>query len=221
MINGLCYRSLLWMIPLQLLQIPVQSEYRRWESEREKRWYMEGFQEILSSLVTSLHAGLSLENACRSALHELRLCYEGRTHPALSKMEELCRGLDLNIPVEVLFLRFAEESQVEDIYEFAIVLDIVRKTGGNIIDIIRTTADHLKMKMDTANEMRVILSGILFEKNVMLLMPFFMLGYLNLTGSTYTDCFYYTAAGRVVMSGVILVVTVCYYWSEHIVKIEI
>ena len=209
------------MIPLQILQIPIQREYRRWESERRKGKNIEGFQEILTSMVTSLHAGLSMENACRSALHELKICHQGRRHPAVTQMEDLCRGLDLNIPVETLFFRLAEESCLEDIYEFAVVLDIVRKTGGNMIDVIRSTSEHLEMKMDTASEVRVLLSGILFEKNLMLLMPFFMLGYLNLTGSDYTACFYDSAAGRVVMSGVILAVIICYYWSDHIVKIDI
>ena len=89
-------------------------------------------------------------------------------------------------------------------------------TGGNVVEILKDASDHLQVRMETEAEIRASLSGIAMEKNLMLLMPFFMMVYLNLTSSSYAAVFYQTISGRVIISLLLLVLVVCYYWTEMI-----
>lgn len=86
--------------------------------------------------------------------------------------------------------------------------------------ILKRTMQHLKYKMDTEEEIRVLLSGKLFEKNIMLSMPFFILLYLRLANPKYVECFYNTILGHLVMSGMIGITVFCFFWSEKIMNIR-
>ena len=79
---------------------------------------------------------------------------------------------------------------------------------------------HLKYKMDTEEEIRVLLSGKLFEKNIMLSMPFFILVYLRLANPEYVACFYKSVAGHLIMSAMIGITAACFFWSDKIMDIQ-
>ena len=119
-----------------------------------------------------------------------------------------------------LRMEFAESTGLEEAKQFAVVIEIVRSTGGNMVEILKRTMQHLKYKMDTEEEIRVLLSGKLFEKNIMLSMPFFILLYLRLANPEYVECFYNTILGHLVMSGMIGITVFCFFWSEKIMNIR-
>ena len=119
-------------------------------------------------MMTSLQAGYSLNNSCRIALKELEELYQDQNNPMLRQMRRIIQGLDLHITLEQLFMEFAESTGLEEAKQFAVVIEIVRSTGGNMVEILKRTMQHLKYKMDTEEEIRVLLSGKLFEKNIML-----------------------------------------------------
>lgn len=182
--------------------------------------YEKGFQNLLQSMMTSLQAGYSLNNSCRIALKELEELYQDQNNPMLRQMRRIIQGLDLHITLEQLFMEFAESTGLEEAKQFAVVIEIVRSTGGNMVEILKRTMQHLKYKMDTEEEIRVLLSGKLFEKNIMLSMPFFILLYLRLANPKYVECFYNTILGHLVMSGMIGITVFCFFWSEKIMNIR-
>ena len=138
----------------------------------------------------------------------------------LRQMRRIIQGLDLHITLEQLFMEFAESTGLEEAKQFAVVIEIVRSTGGNMVEILKRTMQHLKYKMDTEEEIRVLLSGKLFEKNIMLSMPFFILLYLRLANPKYVECFYNTILGHLVMSGMIGITVFCFFWSEKFMNIR-
>ena len=127
---------------------------------------------------------------------------------------------DLHIALEQLFMDFADSTNLEEARQFAVVIEIVQSTGGNVVEILKRTMQHLKYKMDTEEEIRVLLSGKLFEKNIMLSMPFFILVYLRLANPEYVACFYKSAVGHLVMSAMIGITVACFFWSDKIMDIQ-
>ena len=89
-----------------------------------------------------------------------------------------------------------------------------------MVEILKRTMQHLKYKMDTEEEIRVLLSGKLFEKNIMLSMPFLILMYLRLANPAYIECFYNTLGGHLIMSIMIGITVFCFFWSERIMNIQ-
>lgn len=120
-----------------------------------------------------------------------------------------------------MFMEYAQESQTEEIYEFAVVLHIAKSTGGNVVDILKNSMEHLQNKMEVAEELQVSLSGRIFEKNIMLFMPFGVLLYLRLANPGYVDSLYSIPVGNLLMTSVIAGTVLCYFWTEKIMAVEL
>lgn len=175
----------------------------------------------MQSMMTSIQTGYTIENACRVALPELEEQRRGRKDPTVVEVRKIVYGLNLGIPVDQLFMQYAKEAGIEDIQEFAGVLEIVKVTGGNLVTILKKTMDDFRRKMDTEEEIATILSGVSYEKNIMLCMPFLIVVYMRLTNQAYMSCLYETTAGHLLMTGILAGVVGCYYWTESMVRIRV
>ena len=213
LLDILCYREWIWLIFLQVLLLPYLRQVHIFRKKREKMVFERGFQRLLQNLTASLQAGLSLENAFMEAAAEDH-------HPLFSReLDRIVRGLGLHIPLDELFYDFALRADSDEIYEFAAVLEIVRMTGGNMVEIARDAVTHLRRKLEAGEEIQVILSGRIFEKNMMLVMPFLILAYLRITNPGYVSCLYHNPAGYLIMTGMIACVVSCFFWTEKIMDI--
>lgn len=219
-LNILCYGDLYWILPEQILLMPCFKILSKREAKRQQKLYERGFQDLLQSLMTSLQAGYSLENAFKIAAEELEGLYQNEKNPMLKQTRRIVQGLELHIAPERLITDFADSTGLEEARQFAVVIEIVRSTGGNMVEILKRTMQHLKYKMDTEEEIRVLLSGKLFEKNIMLSMPFLVLTYLRLANPEYVACFYESFWGHLIMSAMIGVTVFCFFWSEKIMDIR-
>lgn len=148
LLNILCYGDIRWLLLEQILLFPCFNVLKRKKREKEKHLYEKGFQNLLQSMMTSLQAGYSLNNSCRIALKELEELYQDQNNPMLRQMRRIIQGLDLHITLEQLFMEFAESTGLEEAKQFAVVIEIVRSTGGNMVEILKRTMQHLKYKMD-------------------------------------------------------------------------
>ena len=205
LLNILCYGDIRWLLLEQILLFPCFNVLKRKKREKEKHLYEKGFQNLLQSMMTSLQAGYSLNNSCRIALKELEELYQDQNNPMLRQMRRIIQGLDLHITLEQL-----EKASIIVLFTLLTLM----------VEILKRTMQHLKYKMDTEEEIRVLLSGKLFEKNIMLSMPFFILLYLRLANPKYVECFYNTILGHLVMSGMIGITVFCFFWSEKIMNIR-
>ena len=96
------------------------------------------------------------------------------------QLRQIVRGIELRRSPEQMFMEYARETQIEEIYEFAVVLHIAKSTGGNVVEILKNSMEHLQSRMEVTKELQVSMSGRIFEKNIMLCMPLGVLLYLRL-----------------------------------------
>ena len=221
LLNLLCYGDRLWLLPMQLLLYPYLTEWRKYRKRALTRKYALGFSNLLQSLMTSVQAGYTLENACRAALTELSRQYGDSSEPTLVQLRKIVYGMNLGIPVGELFMNYARETANEDILQFAAVLDIIRTTGGNMVQILKNTMLNFQRKLDTEEEIRVILSGMVYEKNIMLGMPLMIMTYMRLTNGDYMACLYNSLGGHILVTAVLMGILACYYWTESMIHVEI
>ena len=219
-VNFLCYMDPVWMLPLQVFMIAYFREAGRLLHRFRQKRYREDFRALLQSLITSLQAGYSLENALGAARKEMTAAgLQGRIS-LMGKIEAMNRRRKRHVPLRQLFADLARETDLEEIYEFAMIIDVVYRTGGNMVETIRDLTEHLKEKMDTGREIEVLMSGRVFEKNIMLTMPFLILLYLRLSDPGYTECFYKSLSGHIIMTGMLAATYGAYLWSDRILRLE-
>ena len=220
----ICLLAVIWydnayaVLFLQLLLIPYGMFAGDRRRKLRKKQVEKGFYDFLQSFILSLQAGYSLENACLAGYRELRGTY-GEKDAFVDQLRQVAQGIEVHIPVEELFHEMAQSTGNEDIHQFAVILEILKTMGGNSVEVMKNSVVRIRKKMETAEEIRTLLSGKIYEKNLMLLMPFFMVLYLRITNPSYLDTLYHTLAGQVVMTVSLAGILVCFFWGERIMRI--
>ena len=212
------YDSYYWILILQVLLIPYGYFLKNRRLKKRRRQYERGFYEFLQSMLPSLQAGYSLENASLAAYRELREM-NGDRHAYVEQMALVVRGIEVHIPVEELYQEMASSTGIEDIRQFAVILEILKNMGGNSVEILRNSMIRIQKKMETGEEIRTLLSGKIYEKNLMLLMPFFLMTFLKISNGGYLYLLYHTIPGRLLMTLALAAILACFYWTESIMKI--
>ena len=95
---------------------------RRWQNQISIE-----FREGLQGIAAALQAGYSMENALEESQKDLVLLY-GEHSVLVPQMQRMSYELQLNQPIEEVFYRFGQLTQVEDVMRFAQVLHIAKRT---------------------------------------------------------------------------------------------
>lgn len=169
---------------------------------------------------TSLQAGYAVENAFREAVKELEKIYEEDAF-ILKEFRYFVSQLGLNRTVESLLAELGERSHAEDIRNFAEVFYTAKRTGGDLLAIIRNTVSEIQQKQETRQEIAASLSGKIMEQNMMSLIPLFILGYVKLTSPGFLDAMYGNLAGIFIMSVCFIVYLAAYFWGRRIMDIQV
>lgn len=168
----------------------------------------------------ALAAGYSPENALEEAVKELYRVYDPDT--VIIREFKLIEGqVHMNQNMEELLLDFGRRSAVEDIRSFAEVFMTAKRSGGDLISIIRNTIFCIRQKQETMQEIETSLSGKIMEQNIMSLIPILILAYVKLTSPEFLSSMYGNATGIIVMGICLAVYVAAYFWGRSIVRIEV
>lgn len=142
------YRSI-WAVPLLF---PLGILYFRRCVNRQCRKNRQEltmqFKECILSVANSLRSGYALENAFLESREDIRMLY-GEHSAMYRELELIRRGMILNITLEELISDLADRSGIEEIEQFSAILNIAKRGGGNVTQIIRTTAEVISNKVET------------------------------------------------------------------------
>ncbi|MDT2238415.1 type II secretion system F family protein [Paenibacillus larvae] len=125
---------------------------------RRKEEMNQQFKQALQCLSTSLSAGKSVENAFRDTLQDLELLYPDPSAMIVQEFGVMVRRLDNGEPIEACILGFAERAGLEDITNFADVFITCKRTGGNLIEVIRRTSHLISEKLQIVQEISVMVA---------------------------------------------------------------
>lgn len=128
----------------------------------------------------ALNVGYSIENAFGQAVDELTLMY-GDDSDIVVKFKLIVIRLGQNENLEDILDDFAEESKVEDIMYFAEIFRYARRSGGDLMAVIKNTAQIIQQKEEVMSEVDTIISGKKMEQRVMSLIPAVIVIYLKVT----------------------------------------
>ncbi len=188
---------------------------RKRESEM-RRQFLDGIQMTSASL----QAGYSVENAFREAAGELTRIYEEDDF-ILREFRILTAQMEMSRNIEELMMDLGRRSGVEDIISFAEVFLTAKRSGGDLLLIIRNTASCIRQKHETMQEIETCLSGKIMEQNIMSLVPVLILAYVKLSSPEFLEGMYGNLVGTAVMTVCFVVYVLAYLWGKRIVRIEV
>jgi len=114
-----------------------------------------------------------------------------------------------------------ERSDAEDILDFANILSIGKKSGGNMNEIIKSGVTVIEEKIEIKQEIQTLLSARKLEARIMSGIPFFIILYIGTTSKGYFDNLYQTWGGHILMTACLIVYLAAVSLSEKIVDIEV
>lgn len=215
------YKSIyifLILVPLALILFPLS---RREYLKKKRLWLLTiQFREACWIVSGYLSAGYSAENAFIQALPELKDMY-GDDAMIVQEFKRIVKGVRLNKPLEGLLNDFAIRSTVDDIRNFAEVFTIAKRSGGNMREIIENTTNIIRDKTTVTEEIKNMTAAKRYEQNIMNLLPFALIIYMDITTSGFLDVMYEGILGRFVMTGCLMMVIVSYRLSQKILDIKI
>ena len=187
---------------------------------RRKKQLEREFREAILSVSAGLSAGYSVENAFLSAYKDIVLLF-GKESDMAYELSMIMKKLRMNQPIEQLLMDLVERSDAEDIRDFAEVFQIAKRSGGDLRQAIDNTAAIIREKGEVEQEIEVMLAQKKLEKNIMLFIPFFMIGYLSITSKGYFTPLYHNPKGIVVSTVCLLLYLLACYLMTFVMRIEV
>ena len=137
------------------------------------------------------------------------------------EFELLSHLVSMNIPVEKAMDEFAERAGVDDIRNFARVLRVAKRSGGDLVPIINQTADTIGDRIQMKEDILTITASRRFEQNIMNMVPLMLVIYIDFSNPGFFTVMYTTPVGRAVMTGCLVVYLLSIALSWKILNIEL
>lgn len=176
------------------------AKYQQRKRVEKAKWQLTlEFKDAIQSLSNALTAGYSIENAFSEALRELTFLYD-KDADILKELQVINQQIRLNRNVEDLLMEFGNRSGVEDILSFAEVVMTAKRTGGDLISIMKTTSERIGEKIEVQREIKTLIAAKKLEGTIMCVIPFGIIIYLNLCMPGFLEPMYKGEIGRGIMT---------------------
>ena len=220
MISYLFYGTCLCAILLSPYLIYFLKSWEKQWIEKRKNMFQLQFKEAVQALATALNVGYSVENAMREGLKDLQVIYK-KDELIIREFRYMVRQLDVNFTIEKVLQEFSERTKEEDVQTFVTIFVMAKRSGGDMIGIIRNTVQQMSEKADIRREIGTIIASKKLEFKVMSAIPFGMIGYMKFSFSEFMGILYGNVAGVVIMTICFLGYVIAYEAGKRIVEIEV
>lgn len=219
-VSFLFYDSLLGALLLSPYLVIYLRRKALEKNSKERRQLVTQFKDGMVAVSFALNAGYSIENSLREAVKELMTLY-GSQSAIVVCFEKMLRRIKNNENIEDVLSEFAIKTQIEDIMYFADVFGYAKRSGGDLISIIKNTASTIRDKIEVDAQIQTAISGKKMESAVMAVMPFGILGYMKLSSPEFIDALYHNVIGVIFMSVCLVIIGCMNVVARRIVSIEI
>ena len=179
------------------------------------------FKDALYSISSALSIGRSLESAFKAALLDLRMLYTGESAYIIKEFEYICRKIELNQAVENALLDFAKRSGLDDIKNFAEVIVICRRSGGNLVQVVNNTSNIISEKIEIGQDINLLLTKQKYEQKILNVMPVVFIALIKFGGSGYMDSLYTSFKGYLLMALAMAILVTSMVISKSILDIKV
>ena len=209
---------------LIIFAIPVSFIYpfciKKQLIKKRKNILLLEFKDFLRTIQTLLDASYSLENSFLLSVNELSMLH-GNSSLFVNELKDMNKKIKMNIPIETVFKNFKERANVEEISDFSEILTIIKKSGGNVNKVIKNTIQVINDKIEISTEINTLTAEKQFEQNVMNILPFLIIIYMNFTSSEFLNPLYTTIMGRLLMTFFLIIYVLAIRTSKKILDIEV
>ena len=214
------YNSLL---PAVLLVIPavilLQKPVRKILAAKRRTQFKKQFLSGITLLGDYLKSGYSVENAIVKSVRELTELW-GKNSDIVREWQKMAAELRIARTPEALFRELGTRSRIPEIREFSELFAIVKRSGEQLAEIVKDTANLLSEQFAVEEQIRTTTAAKRFEQRVMDVMPLAILLYIRLSSPDLLTPLYTGLFGRVLMTCCLALYGFAIYLAGRILKIR-
>ena len=218
-ISILFYNSFYALIPGMVLVVFYTKEKKRMLVQRRMEQMRVELKELLNALIAALQTGRSIENAFYEAYKDT-VRYVEKDTPFLLEIKRICAGVEAGEPLERMLAEFSVRSHMEELQYFSQVFSIGKRSGGNIIAIMKNTIRMLQERMDAEKEITTIIVEKKLEFHVMTIIPIAIIIYLRVGAGGLLDTLYGNMTGILVMTACLAIYGGCYFYGKRLLEFK-
>jgi tight adherence protein B len=200
--------------------VVCEQVWKRQMWKKKEEIFRGQFSNLMQAICVALKAGYSVENALREAKVELERQY-GSESRIVQELERMIRGLDVHQPIEQVMEEFTKGVYQEDVNQFVIVFLTAKKMGGDSVQLIQTSVERIREKIEVEREIETILAAKKLEFQVMCMVPIGMILYLRWTFPNLLTVLYGNLFGVLFMSVCFAVYLLAYHLGQKMIAIEV
>lgn len=220
LVGYLFYKSMYGMLILGLGSIFLVNILKKERKKKEKWQLTLQFKDGICSLTNAMAAGYSIENAFGEAVKDLRFLYEEQSD-IVREFQLINQQIKLSRNVEELLLEFGLRTEIEDVIDFAEIVTTAKRTGGDLIKIMKTTSSNISDKIEVQREITTLIAAKRLEGNIMSIIPIGIILYLNVCMPEFLEPMYNGLLGRVIMSIALISYLLALLLLNKIISIKI
>lgn len=219
-ITYLFYKNIVvFLFLLPAMPLFLKRQKSRLLIRRQKELSLQ-FRDAIMAVAASLSAGYSVENAFIEAGKDLNNLY-GKDSSIVMEFSYLTGRLSANETLEGILMDLANRSGVEDIRDFADVFVTAKRSGGDLVSIIRRSAYHIGDKIEVKRDIETLMSAKKMEQRIMSAIPFLIIIYMSVNSPGFLNPLYHNIAGAAVMTVCLLMYLLALFLAEKIISIEV
>jgi tight adherence protein B len=178
------------------------------------------FKQALYTLSSSLAAGKSMENAFREATQDLYMLYFNPQTFIILEFEIINRRVENGEPIELGLIDFNERAGIDDLANFTDVFVTCKRSGGDLIDVIRKTSNLIGDKLEIKQDIAVMMAQKRFESRALSVIPIALIALLGFGSKDYMAPMY-TGIGYLIMTFALLLFMFCLWLIQKIMDIKV
>lgn len=178
------------------------------------------FKDMLYYLGASLSAGKSVEQAFISVHTTLKNLYPDGKSDIVMESELIINRLRMNENIEDILKEFADRAGIEEIHHFSDVFSVCKRTGGNLIEVVRTTSRMLSEHIEIKQEIATGFAGKKQEQRILSLSPLAMIIFISYMSGDFMEPLFVTAEGRLIMTISLILIGLGAFISNRIMNIK-
>ena len=132
-------------------------------------------------------------------------CIYGREGLITREFAQMVRAITVNETPESVITEFGIRSGLAEAESFAEVFCLAKRSSGDLVAIIDSTARTISEKLRVREEIATVTAAKQLEETIMTFIPVGIILYLNLSFDGFLDVLYQGPAGRAVMTVCLLI----------------
>lgn len=214
------YKSIIVVFLAMLLGLLYPKVKRKSLIDKQRNILRLQFKDMLYYLGASLSAGKSIEQAFISVYSALKNLYPGSKSDIVVESELIINRLRMNENIEDILREFADRSGIEEILHFSDVISVCKRSGGNLIEVVRTTSRMISEHIEIKQDIETGFAGKKQEQRILSLSPVAMVLFISYISGDFMEPLFTSLEGRIVTTISLILIGFGIFISNRIMNIR-